>query len=378
MDSNKLNYLEASFLIIIVMITHIILNFPNVILESVGSASVLNVIYITILALVFFLIIEKLSRPFESGNILNIAEFVGGKTLKVITSIIFSVYFIIASGNIMRSFSEALKVIYFSKATLWSILTIFIIVAIIANKFGSRNLIRTNALFMPIVLFSAFVIFFSAADKFEFNRIYPILGYGFNSTFISGSLNIYAFSGLIYLYLIKPNLKNVNEYKKVGIISIIVSGLYLLLSVSSILMLFPFLPSSSEGLSVYLSTRTIQFGEFFQRVDALFIFMWIFAFLSYLSVVILCIVKINTESIRFNNRTPIMFISGILIFIIALFPENSIQIRFLEVNLYKYLALGIVYVYSFLIIFIGFLKKRKNYRYISEEINSNKQISNKT
>ena len=42
---DKINTIEAVFLVIIVMLTHIILNLPNAILNSTGSAAILNVIY---------------------------------------------------------------------------------------------------------------------------------------------------------------------------------------------------------------------------------------------------------------------------------------------------------------------------------------------
>ena len=46
--TDKLNFLEASFLIIVVVITHIILEFPNEIIKSTGSSAVLNIVYVTL------------------------------------------------------------------------------------------------------------------------------------------------------------------------------------------------------------------------------------------------------------------------------------------------------------------------------------------
>ena len=52
----KLSIIEATSLILIVVISHIILDLPNVLLVSASSAAPLNIIYITVLALIFFLI----------------------------------------------------------------------------------------------------------------------------------------------------------------------------------------------------------------------------------------------------------------------------------------------------------------------------------
>lgn len=283
----------------------------------------------------------------------------GGPVLKAITSIIFTVYLIFVSSILMANFSEFLRVVYFHSSPSWIITFIFVITAIIANKLGFRSLIKVNTLIVPIVLITELVVFLGGLGKIEFQRALPILGYGFGQTFISGFSNIFAFGGLIYLYLIRPNLKNNVNYKKVGIISISLSGLFLLLSVASLLFLFPFLINGVNTLSVYMSTRIIEFGTFFERTDALFIFVWLFAFISYLCVIIAYISKINQKNCNVKNLSIFIYLTGLLILAVSLIPSNTSVIRFAETVLYKNAALFIVFGYSFIILIIGYLKKKK-------------------
>lgn len=283
----------------------------------------------------------------------------GGPVLKAITSIIFTVYLIFTSSILIANFSEFLHVVYFHSSPSWIITLIFVITAIIANKLGFRSLIKVNTLIVPIVLITELVVFLGGLGKIEFQRALPILGYGFGQTFISGFSNIFAFGGLIYLYLIRPNLKNNVNYKKVGIISISLSGLFLLLSVASLLFLFPFLINGVNTLSVYMSTRVIEFGTFFERTDALFIFVWLFAFISYLCVIIAYISKINKKNCNVKNPSIFIYLTGLLILAVSLIPSNTSVIRFAETVLYKNAALCIVFGYSFIILIIGYLKKKK-------------------
>ena len=291
----------------------------------------------------------------------------GGPVLKAITSIIFTVYLIFVSSILMANFSEFLRVVYFHSSPSWIITLIFVITAIIANKLGFRSLIKVNTLIVPIVLITELVVFLGALDKIEFQRALPILGYGFGQTFISGFSNIFAFGGLVYLYLIRPNLKNNVNYKKVGIISISLSGLFLLLSVASLLFLFSFLINGVNTLSVYMSTRVIEFGTFFERTDALFIFVWLFAFISYLCVIIAYISKINQKNCNVKNPSIFIYLTGLLILAVSLIPSNTSVIRFAETVLYKNASLFIVFGYSFIILIIGYLKKKKSFSYNSEK-----------
>ena len=234
MNNEKLNTIEATFLVVIVTLTHIILNLPNSILKQSGSASIINVIYISVLTLVFFLILNKLFSPFAGKDIIDVSEYVGGKPLKVITNIIYSVYLIFVSGVLILNFSELLRLIYFQNAWTPILVLIFITAAVIVNKIGFKNIVKANTLIVFVVLITVVVIFAASLDKVEFQRVFPILGYGVNETFITGALNIFSFGGLIFLYLIRPNLKEQKKYKKVGIISIILSILFENCSSSSI------------------------------------------------------------------------------------------------------------------------------------------------
>ncbi len=360
MDTDKINNIEAVFLIIIVMLTHIILNLPNTIITSVGSASVLNTFYASILAIIFFLIVCKLFKPFENKDIIDVAEYVGGTKLKVFTTLLYSFYLIFTSSILILNFSETLQNIYFQNSETWPIILIFIIVSLFVNKLGFKNVVKVNTLIIPITFISVIIIFSASITKFEPERMLPLIGYGVNKTFISGSSNIFAFGGLLYLFLIRPNLKNSKDYKKIGIIAIVISAAYLLLSVTSLLLQFPFIANGKEVLSVYLSSRTIEFGKFFQRSDALFIFVWILEFLAYLSVIFAYITKINKKSLNIEKHSFILYITAILIFFIAMIPQNVAQIRFLENTVYKYSALIIVFGYNIVLLIIANLKKRKS------------------
>lgn len=359
MDTDKISNIEAIFLIIIVMITHIILNLPNNIIVSTGSASVLNTIYVSALAIIFFLIINKMFTPFGNKDIIDVSEYLGGNVLKITTTVIYTIYLLFISSILILNFSQTLQIIYFQNSETWVIIAIFLIVAIVANKLGFKNVVKSNALIMPLVLINVIIIFLSSIDKFEPQRMLPLIGFGTNETFITGATNIFAFGGLIYLFLIRPNLKNSKDYKKVGLISIAISSLYLILSVASLSLVFPYIANGKEVLSIYLSSRNIEFGKFFQRTDAIFIFIWIFAFIAYLSVILAYIVKINKKCIGIKNPSAIIYIAPIIIICISLIPSNVSQIRFAETVIYKYAALGIVYVYNFIILLLANIKRNK-------------------
>lgn len=359
--NNKMGNIEAIALIVIVIIAHILSNLPQTLLHSTNSATALNVIYISILTLAICYIICKIFKKFPNSDIIDISEFLGGKPLKITMGVIFIIYLMIIVSFLLRNFSESLRLIYFPNTHFSAIILIFIIAAIVLNKFGFKAVIRCNLIILPVVLISLLIIFFSTVKEFTIQRFFPILGNGFNSTFIVGATNIFSFSGIILLYFIMPVLNDSNSYKKVSYISVIISSVYLLLSVISLLLVIPMISSAESSLSIYLAAREVEFGSFFQRVDATFILIWMLSIFSYFSVIFSYILFIFKKIFKNKHSKPMMYCFSTLIFAISLLPKDAVQINTMSDTVYKYLSLTLVFGISmFLLILANFKKKKVN------------------
>ena len=64
MEDTKIGSIAAIFVVVTIMINHISLSFPKNILDNTGSATPLNIIYISILAIILVLLICRLLKPF--------------------------------------------------------------------------------------------------------------------------------------------------------------------------------------------------------------------------------------------------------------------------------------------------------------------------
>ena len=359
MNNNRIGFVESISLTLIVIISHILLNLPNEILGSTASSGPLNVIYITILAVILFLVFNKLFSPFQGKDILDVAEFVGGNILKKVVSIIYTLYFIFVCGILLLNFANTLKTVYLQDMPTSLICLVFILIALIANQFGFKNVSRINAIILPFIVVAILIIFFALSVRFVPERFFPVLGYGVNNTFILGATNVFAFGEIILLLLMRSSYKDPKDVKRNGLTSVILSGIILFLSVTSLILIFPFATGGEGILSIYMITRSIQFGTFFQRIDAFFILIWVLTFFSYLSVVFAFILRITNKNLRMQKSNIPTFIVGLGVFIVTLIPQNIAQIRFAENVIYKYACLIIVFGMSFVILLLGYLKKNK-------------------
>ena len=77
MTLDKIGSIEAIVLICVVMTNQILLNLPESIIESCGSSAWLNVIYITVIVVLFTILLCKLFKAFSGKDILDVCEYTG-------------------------------------------------------------------------------------------------------------------------------------------------------------------------------------------------------------------------------------------------------------------------------------------------------------
>ena len=206
MEKDKLSNISAILILSIIMINKLILNVPYFIIKEVGSGTIINLIYIGIIDYVFLLIILKLFKKFNTHDLIDIAEFLGGKPLKTIISIITILLFLLAAFITILDFSNVLHTIYFSNFDMIYILLFFITGIIIANLLGLNSIIGFSSFISFFAIASIMITFINTSSNFSINNFTPILGKNLNTTFLNGLVNTFTMYIIVYIYFIKPLL----------------------------------------------------------------------------------------------------------------------------------------------------------------------------
>ena len=362
MSKTKIGTTEAVLIILTVIISHSILSLPRDMIVRTKSATIINIIYITLICTLLALLIVKLFKKFGNADILDVSEYLGGKVFKKIVGGIFIFYFIVSSSILLRNFCEAIRLVYFQMTPIIFIILLFVIGACISNRLGFNVSLKVNLIILPIALLSIVIIFIANFKSFDIQKIFPILGGGFKDTFLTGLLNISAFEGLKYLYFIPPYLKEPEKYKKISIISAILTGTYLILCVSIILFIFPSFFTTNEIMPLYSAARYISFGNFLQRLESIFMLVWILSFTSYLTIACKFSISIFQKMTNIKNTKEIVNIFGLLIIGVSLFPKNLAVSTFWETKIYSYTSIAIIFIFGISILLLANFKKKKEKR----------------
>lgn len=365
MENSKITKIEAIFLILIVMVNRIILNLPFSIIEVTKTGSPVNLIYIGVIGLIIVILLNKLFEKFPSSDILDVSEYLGGRFFKLIIAF-FAISFLFLSLYItLAEFSNLLEIIYFKRSPKVFILMFFIIASLVANLIGFRSIIKTICAIVPFTILSILITFFGATDEFKIYNFTPILGNGAFEIFGIGLQNLFSFSLINFFIFFKPLLKDSYEFSKVTIFSYLIAWFLLFITVISLMSAFPMTQDTNAINYLYLLSKKITLGNFIQRIDALFIFLWIILIFCYLSIVMFMMNVISKKITNAENKQMFTFFTAPFLLGICLLPTNTAILKFLDNVVYKYSIIILTIILSLTILALANLKfkiiaRRKN------------------
>ena len=337
----KIARIEAIGLSLAVLSNNVIFNTTSIIFNSCGSGSWLSVIFLSIISLIFMFIVLALYKVFPTYDLLDISKYLGGKSLKYIVAILYVIFFTAFSIICLRYFASDLHVIYFpGYSYLFLILLVFVPV-VISTRTGLKAIYGTNLVVIPITVLSTFLLFFISIRDFSWQRLFPIFGYGAKNLFITSSINFFTF-------------------KKISIFTIIICGLYYLLTILALTMTFAYGFKADESFSLYLIARLATLGRFFQRIDAVFFLVWILAFLSFLSFNIYLVAYIIKKSFELSSSNELVYSISVIIIGGSLVFANIANVNSFTQSIFRPFTFILIFCMSFVILLIANFKKRRS------------------
>ncbi len=361
---NKISFgkWEATTLLINLVCTKCFLYYSRVMAEDAGTAAWLLSLYTSLIALILFITQIKLFKIFEGKDILDIAEISGGKPLKVITGLVMVAVLYYLSVSVLREFSEDMKIVSLPITPISYIMIIFIIGVIIGSFLGMETILRYHAIAVPVIAAGYLIILLCVIPNMDSTNLLPVLGNGPELIFGNGFLRVSSFLELMIIYLLPPFLGSYRNVKTVGFTAIGICSVIFILSSLTYSLVFPY-PSNLESfLPVYQMARLIQLGRFFQRIEAIFVFIWAMAALIYLAAVFYFMVYTFAKIAGLKYMRPLILPFSIIVYCGAFIPKSLIETTKITSNVFnKYVGI-IAFVFFSLVAISAALRKRTKAR----------------
>lgn len=321
---------EAVTLMINMICTKIFLSFPRAAVEIAGNASWILVIYDSAIVFGLFFVISGLYRRFEGKDLLDVGEHIGGSVGRIVVGSIVLAFLVTFTSIILREFTEDMKVIAFTLSPISFVTMFFLVSMTVGAYFGIEAIVRFHAITVPVIAIGYLVIIVAVLPFTDYTNMLPILGLGPVNIFFKGIQGISAFSELLMLFLIVPFIKTDKNFRKIGFTALGFSTLFLLVSAPVFIAALPYPAAMESFIPIYQLARLINYGRFFQRVEPLFMVVWVSAALLYLTASFYFIVYIFRKTFALRYHKPLILPFAVIIFTLSLLPPNLVSVVELE------------------------------------------------
>lgn len=351
---------EAFCLLLNMICAKIVLDFPRVVSEDVGSAAWIMIFLDTVVVFIFFKIIARLYDNFSGKDLIDISEIALKKVGKIIVGVILVIQFMYMTSITLREFAEDIKVISLTITPISVVITLFCIAMVVGAYLGIGTICRVYALVVPILTASLTMILLLNSPRFDISKLSPWLGLGIETILKKGLTSLSHFSEIIVILLIAPFLNNKKSFAGIGRWGIILSGFFLAMSTTCYLLVYQYPTSTEFFLPMYQMARTISFGRFFTRIESAFIFIWVLTAFLYLSSSLYFITYIFQRIFNLKYRRPLITPFIVLLFTLSILPENLYSTLQIEMQVYSRFSWIIAIILPTILIAIASLRTRKN------------------
>lgn len=358
---NKFTIGKREFIMLFINLycVKLLFTFPKKMIVNSGNAAWIQVIYISIVMICLYYLIIKAYQICGSKNIIEIAENLGGNFIKIPIGLLIIIMLFFNLASIMRGYPDMVKLVLLPNTPTEFVLLIFALVIAIETYFGIESIIRIHFIFIPVIIAILSIFFVLLLPHVKLYNIFPIFGKGIKNIFTSGITSLDFFNDILVFNLLLPYSKNLKEAEDAGRKSIIISGGIAFIIVLMYCLIYPFPSSEKFIIPIYQIARLVGVGDFFQRFEAFFEFIWSFSVMLYSAVYLSVICMTIKQTFNLKRYKPIIFPITSAVTILSFEGKNINSILF---NHY-YLIIGMLII-SFIIpiIFACLYQKKVNKR----------------
>ena len=320
-NSNQIGHREILTLLIVMMSSKVFLSFPRNMALLGGTAGWLLVLLSGFLSLLGFLIIYALIRRFPEDNIFEMARRVTGKIIGTVLGIGIFFYFLIITTLLVRQFAESFILAILPRTPISIITLVFMFMLMYGTFLGIETISRVAWFFGPYLLLALIVVITSSAPT-QLEFVLPVMGKGLIPVLKNSAINIASFSEILFLAVVAPLIQKKERLFRIGMWSILIATIILTAMTAIVIITFNYNSASHLIFPVFQLTRLITIGEFVQRVESVFVFLWFLTAGIEMSALFYGTVVSFSETFRMKNYRPLVFPIATLIFILSLLPQS--------------------------------------------------------
>jgi len=335
LKEGKIGVFEATCVVLFMSTVKVLFSGVRDIVEALGPAAWYGTLVSAATALAGFYLLYRLMQRFPGRELGQVFETALGWFAGGLAALLTGFFFLFNAAILTREFVEAVK-IYFYPASPPSFIMIFFILSMgTVIYFGFDVIARTVALFFWPLLVSFLTIFILAVSLYKGYNLFPLLGNGPGVTLATGVMRSSVYGDVLALAVVLGSLQGLEHFKKSGAAGVAFSGLLISASILFYTLSFPYFVAAENTIPLLKLTRFIEHGRFFQRFEAIFLFIWSISAVLAAGLNLYVAISLYCKTFRMDDHRVALPPLAVVLFSIAIILPDFSSAVFIYLHLIR-------------------------------------------
>ena len=356
-QTGKLGIGEGVALVFGLVVTRLFLSGLTDVVRVNGQILWLSMIIYTVIPLLILYMMIYVNNS-ASGDIVAVCEHLVGKPGAWLMITAYILMFFANSASLLRQYAEYTIITALPRAEFQLVILWYVVSVGIVCYLGIEAICRAGYIMLPFVIVAMIVIFALVSPFYIAYNLTPWQGNGIIKAVQSGITGVGFNLGVLSLIFMSSAFQNVKTIKRIAMYAFGGSLLLRIVYMFVYIMVFGVNVGGEKAMPFFELTRLVYLNQYFQRIEALFIMVWVIVGL--LSIVgslyiglYLIVILLKLPALR-----PIVPLGVVIIANLAMLPPNIGYTIDIDRLLLQISLLG-MYVFPGILFIMALLKKRR-------------------
>lgn len=315
----KISSLQGIFLIMSTIVPTAILTVPNYVVRFSDQDAWISIVLAIAVGTVVTLLLAAICRKNPGMTFIGWLRNRLGTRAGTGIGLLLTYYYLVTTLIVLREFVNFLSENVLTKTPAYILMVISVGVVMYAVSQGIEVIARINLIIVFASLFVFLVTTILLTKEVHLENLLPVGEHPLSSIGQGGLLPLSWLSEAAVLLLVAPFLKDPGATRKVGLSGVIGAGIELGLFVVAAVAIFGPKLVSHLSFPTFNMIGIIQIGRFLERVDILFISIWVSMVYVKLSIFMFGAFHCFVQTFRIRSEKPFLFALGLLAILSSLY-----------------------------------------------------------
>jgi spore germination protein KB len=351
---------ELTAMMSVLVAAHAFLNYPRFTSEAGFEAAWMVPLLSAAISTAALLVVDALFRRTSSRRgLIEICRLWIGQWGTALIAVVLALYFLIITASIMRQFMENVITTVLPNTPIYIVGGLFVAAIVYVAYCGLEGIARIGYIALPVLVVGILALCLLTWKFWNTDLLFPFWGNGIGSIARSSLLGSSIFANVVLLSLIRSHMHDPREFRSVGLKSTLYSTVVLVLFLLVYHMIFTPDEAIKMTSPMYSMARIIHLGRFVQRLESVFIFMWVSAAVVKMAITLWAAAYCLAFAFDWPSYRPILPALGLLCLSGSLLPNDVALVLHLDDRFIWRWGWIVTFVLPIVLIWLGTLRRSK-------------------